>query len=52
MNFMGFSEQRLLFVLFAIPFNVNHTTLHKYCKVNALQSTEYISHLHYVTRNV
>jgi len=32
MNSTGFLEQRLLFVLFAVPFNVNHTTLQKYCK--------------------
>jgi len=31
-NCMGFSEQHLLFVLFAFKINVNHTTLQKYCK--------------------
>jgi hypothetical protein len=29
---MGFSEPHLLFVPFAVPFNVNHTTLQEYCK--------------------
>jgi hypothetical protein len=56
MNCIGFPEQHPLFVLFAVPFNVNHTTLQKYCKWMLFsQLNTFLTcadHLPFVTCNV